>query len=114
MAVREPVWEIAIEYQRLHRCPTMALDEVVALPVEQLSLEIGHPYLRCPNRLVPDGHGVMRAWGFNCKSNIVWHKIREVGGSDDRGVGSYFGGNVTELVLFLRNVATTAMPEIFN
>jgi N6-adenosine-specific RNA methylase IME4 len=41
----------------------------------------------------------MRAWGFDYKSNIVWHKIRKDGGSDGRGVGFYFR-NVTELVLF--------------
>ena len=41
----------------------------------------------------------MKAWGFNYKSNIVWHKVRKDGGSDGRGVGFYFR-NVTELVLF--------------
>jgi len=41
----------------------------------------------------------MRAWGFQYKSNIVWHKIRKDGGSDGRGVGFYFR-NVTELILF--------------
>ena len=33
------------------------------------------------------------------KTNLVWHKIRNDGGSDGRGVGFYFR-NVTELVLF--------------
>src|SRR5437868_8674893 len=42
---------------------------------------------------------VMKAWGFNYKSNIVWHKIRKDGGSDGRGVGFYFR-NVTEMLLF--------------
>jgi N6-adenosine-specific RNA methylase IME4 len=42
---------------------------------------------------------VMRAWGFEYKSNLVWHKIRRDGGSDGRGVGFYFR-NVTELILF--------------
>ena len=41
----------------------------------------------------------MKAWGFNYKSNIVWHKVRKDGGSDGRGVGFYFR-NVTELILF--------------
>ena len=41
----------------------------------------------------------MQAWGFNYKSNLVWHKIRKDGGSDGRGVGFYFR-NVTELILF--------------
>lgn len=41
----------------------------------------------------------MAAWGFQYKSNIVWHKVRKDGGSDGRGVGFYFR-NVTELMLF--------------
>src|SRR5439155_20431259 len=48
---------------------------------------------------LPEGLAVMRAWGFNYKSNIVWHKVRKDGGSDGRGVGFYFR-NVTELLLF--------------
>ena len=39
------------------------------------------------------------AWGFQYKSNIIWHKIRKDGGPDGRGVGFYFR-NVTEVVLF--------------
>ena len=41
----------------------------------------------------------MKAWGFQYKSNLVWHKIRKDGGPDGRGVGFYFR-NVTELILF--------------
>ena len=41
----------------------------------------------------------MRAWGFQYKSNLLWHKVRKDGGSDGRGVGFYFR-NVTELILF--------------
>jgi len=41
----------------------------------------------------------MKAWGFNYKSNLIWHKIRKDGGSDGRGVGFYFR-NVTEIILF--------------
>jgi N6-adenosine-specific RNA methylase IME4 len=41
----------------------------------------------------------MKAWGFDYKSNLVWHKVRKDGGSDGRGVGFYFR-NVTELLLF--------------
>lgn len=41
----------------------------------------------------------MAAWGFEYKSNVVWHKVRKDGGSDGRGVGFYFR-NVTEILLF--------------
>jgi N6-adenosine-specific RNA methylase IME4 len=42
---------------------------------------------------------VLSAWGFDYKSNIIWHKIRKDRGSDGRGVGFYFR-NVTEMLLF--------------
>ena len=42
---------------------------------------------------------MLAAWGFDYKTNLVWHKTRSDGGPDGRGVGFYFR-NVTELVLF--------------
>ena len=77
----------------------MTLDEISKLPVSEFAEATAHLYLWCPNALLPDGLVVMKAWGFNYKSNIVWHKIRKDGGSDGRGVGFYFR-NVTELILF--------------
>lgn len=50
-------------------------------------------------RFLPFGLTVLQAWGFEYKSNIVWHKLRKDGGSDGRGVGFYFR-NVTEMLLF--------------
>ena len=41
----------------------------------------------------------MKAWGFDYKSNIVWHKIRKDGRSRWPRVGFYFR-NVTEVLLF--------------
>ena len=39
----------------------------------------------------------MEAWGFEYKTNIIWHKLRKDGGSDGRGVGFYFR-NVSEMI----------------
>lgn len=91
--------KMAPEHKRLSRYGTMNLDEIMALPVEQLTADTAHLYLWVPNALLPEGLRVMEAWGFEYKSNIVWHKIRKDGGPDGRGVGFYFR-NVTELVLF--------------
>ena len=81
------------------RYPTLTLDEIAAIPVGDVAEQRAHLYLWCPNALLPEGLTVMRAWGFDYKSNLVWHKVRKDGGSDGRGVGFYFR-NVTELVLF--------------
>jgi N6-adenosine-specific RNA methylase IME4 len=77
----------------------MTLDEISKLPIPDFAEPTAHLYLWCPNALLPEGLAVMKAWGFNYKSNIVWHKVRKDGGSDGRGVGFYFR-NVTELILF--------------
>jgi N6-adenosine-specific RNA methylase IME4 len=91
--------KMAPEHRRLSRYDTMTLDEIKALPVQDLTADPAHLYLWVPNALLPEGIEVLRAWGFQYKSNIVWHKIRKDGGSDGRGVGFYFR-NVTELLLF--------------
>lgn len=102
----DPPWQfqnrtgkVAPEHRRLSRYGTMRLQEICALPVAQLAAPVSHLYLWVPNALLPEGLETMQAWGFQYKSNIVWHKIRKDGGSDGRGVGFYFR-NVTELILF--------------
>lgn len=102
----DPPWQfqnrtgkVAPEHKRLSRYATMSLAEIQSLPVAQAADATAHLYLWVPNALLPEGLAVMKAWGFQYKSNIVWHKIRKDGGSDGRGVGFYFR-NVTELILF--------------
>ena len=91
--------KMAPEHRRLARYATMSFEDIAALPVGRIAAEPAHLYLWVPNALLPFGLSTMQAWGFEYKSNIVWHKIRKDGGSDGRGVGFYFR-NVTELLLF--------------
>jgi N6-adenosine-specific RNA methylase IME4 len=102
----DPPWQfqnrtgkVAPEHKRLNRYGTMNLSEIMALPVADLADDPAHLYLWVPNALLPEGLKVMEAWGFQYKSNIIWHKIRKDGGPDGRGVGFYFR-NVTEVILF--------------
>lgn len=102
----DPPWQfqnktgkIAPEHKRLNRYGTLLLNDIASLPIGDITAERAHLYLWCPNALLPDGLAVMKAWGFQYKSNIIWHKVRKDGGSDGRGVGFYFR-NVTELLLF--------------
>ena len=102
----DPPWQfqnrtgkMAPEHKRLNRYATMTLADIVALPVAQLLKETAHLYLWVPNALLPEGLRVLSAWGFQYKSNLVWHKIRQDGNPDGRGVGFYFR-NTTELILF--------------
>ena len=105
-ALVDPAWrfinstgKVAPEHRRLHRYSTLTTEQICALEVSRVMNSPAHLYLWVPNALLPDGLAVMAAWGFTYKSNIVWHKVRQDGGSDGRGVGFYFR-NVTELVLF--------------
>jgi N6-adenosine-specific RNA methylase IME4 len=91
--------KVAPEHRRLSRYPTLATEEISALPVADHLAATAHCYLWVPNALLPEGLAVLAAWGFAYKSNLVWHKVRKDGGSDGRGVGFYFR-NVTELLLF--------------
>ncbi|MDE2580725.1 MAG: S-adenosylmethionine-binding protein [Rhodospirillales bacterium] len=91
--------KMAPEHRRLSRYGTMHLEDICALPVADICSNPAHLYLWVPNALLPEGLRVMSAWGFDYKSNLIWHKLRKDGGSDGRGVGFYFR-NVTEVLLF--------------
>ena len=91
--------KMAPEHRRLARYRTLSIDEITTLPVDRLAAPVSHLYLWVPNALLPWGLQVIDAWGFEYKSNLVWHKLRKDGGSDGRGVGFYFR-NVTEMLLF--------------
>ena len=91
--------KVAPEHRRLSRYGTLTVEEIAALPVADRMQDRAHCYLWVPNALLPHGLYVLESWGFEYKSNLIWHKIRKDGGSDGRGVGFYFR-NVTEMVLF--------------
>ncbi|NNF95698.1 MAG: S-adenosylmethionine-binding protein [Halobacteria archaeon] len=102
----DPPWQfsnrtgkMAPEHRRLNRYETLDLDSIKRLPVGEISDISSHLYLWVPNALLVEGLDVMQAWGFQYKTNIVWHKVRKDGGPDGRGVGFYFR-NTTEVLLF--------------
>lgn len=91
--------KMAPEHKRLSRYTTMSFDAIGKLPVSSIVSDTAHLYLWIPNALLPEGIDVMRQWGFEYKTNLVWYKVRKDGGPDRRGVGFYFR-NVTEVILF--------------
>ncbi|MCY3995679.1 MAG: MT-A70 family methyltransferase [Rhodobacter sp.] len=91
--------KVAPEHRRLARYETLSVKEIADLPVRDHVRDVAHCYLWVPNALLPEGLRVLEAWGFEYKTNLIWHKIRKDGGSDGRGVGFYFR-NVTEILLF--------------
>ena len=102
----DPPWQfanrtgkMAPENKRLSRSSTMKLNDIMKLPVSSAAAEKSHLYLWVPNALLPEGLEVMRAWGFEYKTNLIWEKVRKDGMPDGRGVVFYFR-NVTEILLF--------------
>ena len=102
----DPPWQfqnrtgkMAPEHKRLQRYPTLSLQDIKDLPVENIVTDTAHLYLWVPNALLAEGMQVMEHWGFTYKTNLIWYKIRKDGGPDRRGVGFYFR-NVTEMILF--------------
>ena len=69
----------------------MPLEDIMALPVEQVAAAASHLYL-CPFQCSP----CRMVWaccesvGFEYKGNIIWEKVRKDGGPDGRGVGFLF------------------------
>lgn len=99
--------KVAPEHKRLNRYDTLSLKEI---PVSLVAGDASHLYLWVPNALLPEGLEVMKAWGFQYKSNLIWHKVRKDGGPDGRGVGFYFR-NTTEIILFgIRGSMRTLQP----
>jgi N6-adenosine-specific RNA methylase IME4 len=102
----DPPWQfqnrtgkVAPEHKRLARYQTLDLQAIKEIPIGVVAADQSHLYLWVPNALLREGLEVMEAWGFQYKTNIVWHKVRGDGEPDGRGVGFYFR-NTTELVLF--------------
>jgi N6-adenosine-specific RNA methylase IME4 len=113
----DPPWQfsnrtgkIAPEHRRLSRYRTLSLDDIKEIPVALAVEDKAHLYLWVPNALLMEGLEVMKAWGFQYKTNIIWHKVRKDGGPDGRGVGFYFR-NTTEMLLFgVRGAMRTLQP----
>lgn len=114
----DPPWQfsnrtgkVAPENKKLNRYETMTLDDIKAMPVQDVTDSCAHLYLWIPNALLPEGLEVMKAWGFEYKTNLIWEKVRKDGYPDGRGVGFYFR-NVTEILLF--GVKTAKKSETYR
>jgi N6-adenosine-specific RNA methylase IME4 len=71
--------------------PTMTVDEIKALPINDLA-EVGcHLWLWTTNQFLRQGFDVMEAWGFKYLAPITWVK--------PSGCGNYFI-HVTQTILF--------------
>jgi len=54
--------------------PTMETDDICALPVKDHTIEASVLFLWVTNPLLEDGLRVLKAWGYEYKTNIAWVK----------------------------------------
>ena len=81
--------------------PTMPTDAIAAMPVADYAASNAVLFLWATNPLLPDALEVMRAWGFEYKTNMVWVK--------DRHVAGFYCYGQHELLLI--GVKGSAIPE---
>lgn len=100
------IWEQSSRPSRDLAYPTMAVEEIAALPVADLAEDDAHLYLWTINRYVEDAYDIARAWGFQPSTLIVWAK-NPMGG----GLGGAWG-ITTEFVLFARRGSLKAAGRV--
>jgi len=86
--------------------PTMAIDEICALPVKEMADAGAHLYVWTINKYVEQTYAVARAWGFEPSTLLVWAK-QPMGG----GLGGTYGIS-TEYVLFCRRGSLPAKKRV--
>ena len=93
--------KVSPEHGRLHRYPTMSLDEICGLgdQVQDLVAHGGHLYLWVPSALLNSGLQVMAFWGFEYKTPIHWVKTTKAGVPDLSCMGFHYR-NVIEPCLY--------------
>jgi len=79
--------------------PTMTLEEIKQLPINNITEDNAHLYLWVTNPKLRFGFEVLDDWGFKYQTTITWVKVRKDGNVDRGGLGFYFRG-ATEHILF--------------
>lgn len=76
----------------------MAIEEICALPIEELSQTNSALFLWVTNPKLQFGFTVMKEWGFKYQTTITWVKTTQIGSISNNGLGFYFRG-ATEHIL---------------
>jgi N6-adenosine-specific RNA methylase IME4 len=93
-----------------HRYSTMAADEILALPVAEMTEPNAHLYLWVTNLHLREGRPfeIMEAWGFRYVTMLTWHKLGAI------GLGYYFRGETEHVLFGVRGKAPLAVKDARN
>ena len=76
----DPPWQYEHETQGRQEIeniyPTMLLGDIMKLPINEIAMENCILFLWCPNPKVGEAIDVVKAWGFDYRTNSVWVKDR--------------------------------------
>ncbi len=86
--------------------PSMSIDEIKNIQVQQVTADDAHLYMWATNAHLPYAFEIIKHWGFKYSTTIVWAKNR-MGG----GLGGTFRIN-TEYLLFARKGKLKAKKTI--
>lgn len=77
---------------------TLSFEDLKNLPIKDIVAEEAHLYLWIPSTLLEWGFPVIKSWGFDFKTIVVWNKLTK-NGKNWFGMGHYFR-NTVEVCLF--------------
>jgi N6-adenosine-specific RNA methylase IME4 len=84
---------------------SLTVTQICALPITSLSATDARLFLWTTNKYLPDSFGVVKAWGFDYRQTLVWHKT---------GNPSPFGGSVAPNHAEFLLVAERGNPELLG
>jgi N6-adenosine-specific RNA methylase IME4 len=79
--------------------PTMAVEDIAALPVREMTDEDAHLYLWVTNPILFEARPIVEAWGFEYVTLLTWRKLGTL------GMGYYFRGDTEHVVFAVRGKA---------
>lgn len=84
----DPPWDIAQQGARgaIQKYELMTVDAIKSMPITDLADDNATLLLWVTNAALPAGLEVMKAWGFDYKTNAAWDKYY-------MGLGNYFRGS---------------------
>lgn len=111
----DPAWEherwsdLGREKSPDNHYPTMPLEEIAALPVPRLAARHAALFLWATVPHLASALEVLRGWGFDYRSHVVWLKTN-ADGTPHRGTGHWFIGTHELLLLGIRGDMPAPVP----
>lgn len=82
------------------RYPSMQLEAIKALGVEEIAERGAHLYLWTTNAFMVEAHDVCRAWGFTPKTILTWGKVKHDDYETPSMKAGYWFRGATEHIVF--------------